>query len=324
MMQLGSDSSVTTLAASSMGGPVRATWLYLSFEFLVGLGISAFLLALNIFRLLLPRPPRALSGDVVVVTGAASSKLGLALTEEFARVGCSVVCVDEDGPSTDAALASNSNCISKSNIFSDQLEEMQVSSRTGNGQRWYRCDLRNRKQLRHLAEKLRHEFGGIDVLVTCPRQIDDHGECGLDKISHELASHYWAAMAFLPSMLLRDKAHLIGITQAVSKQEACMGSKAAIAGLMASLDEELSGGKHKLTFMTVAPKAEPRLRSQTEREIAKEVVQAVQRDMPGLFGSWASKTIYEFRYNILSYFVLTMRALLLVIIPLASTIEYFV
>jgi len=40
---------------------------YLSFEFLIGVVISGFLIILNVIKSLLPKPPRDLSGDVVLV-----------------------------------------------------------------------------------------------------------------------------------------------------------------------------------------------------------------------------------------------------------------
>jgi len=40
---------------------------YLSFEFLIGAVISGFLIILNVIKSLLPKPPRNLSGDVVLV-----------------------------------------------------------------------------------------------------------------------------------------------------------------------------------------------------------------------------------------------------------------
>lgn len=42
-------------------------WLYLSIEFLVGAVISGFLTILNAVKSLLPKPPRDLTGDVVLV-----------------------------------------------------------------------------------------------------------------------------------------------------------------------------------------------------------------------------------------------------------------
>lgn len=42
-------------------------WFYLSVEFLIGAVISGFLSILNVVKLLLPKPPRDLTGDVVLV-----------------------------------------------------------------------------------------------------------------------------------------------------------------------------------------------------------------------------------------------------------------
>lgn len=42
-------------------------WFYLSAEFLIGAVISGFLAILNVIKSQLPKPPRDLSGDVVLV-----------------------------------------------------------------------------------------------------------------------------------------------------------------------------------------------------------------------------------------------------------------
>lgn len=42
-------------------------WLYLSIEFLIGAVISGILTILNAVKSLLPKPPRDLTGDVVLV-----------------------------------------------------------------------------------------------------------------------------------------------------------------------------------------------------------------------------------------------------------------
>lgn len=56
-----------TPSSALINSPSSVTWFYLSFEFLLGLGISGFLLFLSVVKRLLPKPPRDLTGDVVLV-----------------------------------------------------------------------------------------------------------------------------------------------------------------------------------------------------------------------------------------------------------------
>lgn len=55
------------ITANSKTGSSINIWLYLSIEFLIGAVISGFLSILNAVKSLLPKPPRDLTGDVVLV-----------------------------------------------------------------------------------------------------------------------------------------------------------------------------------------------------------------------------------------------------------------
>ncbi|XP_014211283.1 retinol dehydrogenase 10-like [Copidosoma floridanum] len=280
--------------SSGPTGPSSVTWFYLSFEFLLGLAVSGFLVLLAAVKSALPKPPRDLTGDVVLVTGATSS-LGSSLAEEFARGGCSVICVDgAESNVEETASRVRARYPGMERIGPRYRDAKGVTSRVrrplANGGLAYRCNLWDRDEIKELAEKVREDVGRVDVLVTC---AGSSGQGLLDTISQTLMSHYWTVLAFLPSMLNRERAHVIGVTPSVSTEDAYMGSKAAIAGLMESLGEQLSGRGSRLTFMTVAPRAEPRSIEQNEREIAKGVVQAVQRDMCCISTTWSSKVFYQ-------------------------------
>jgi hypothetical protein len=55
------------ISSPRISNPSFLGWLYLNFELLLGLGLSGFLVFLNIIKSLLPKPPRDLTGDVVLV-----------------------------------------------------------------------------------------------------------------------------------------------------------------------------------------------------------------------------------------------------------------
>lgn len=57
----------SVISGPTISSPSSAAWFYLSVEFLVGLGISGFLLFLSLVKSVLPKPPRDLTGDVVLV-----------------------------------------------------------------------------------------------------------------------------------------------------------------------------------------------------------------------------------------------------------------
>ncbi|KYN07182.1 Short-chain dehydrogenase/reductase family 16C member 6 [Cyphomyrmex costatus] len=279
------DESVTT--NSKIGFSINVLF-YLSFEFLIGAVISSFLVILNVIKSLLPKPPRDLSGDVVLIAGV-SSTLGESLAEEFARGGCSVICVDNDFRSVKEITARlKSRCNKVKGIGPKYREKEQEN--VGPTMAAYECNLLDRNAIREIAKKVEDEVGGIDVLVTCAGQPYQDI---FDTANTTLMSHYWMVLAFLPFMLQRDRAHIVGITPITSTQDVYLSSRAAIAGLMESLGQELSNRNSHLTFLAISPTTTRSSTRQKEQEMAKEVVQAVRRDQCSISINWCSKIMYQ-------------------------------
>lgn len=261
-------------------------WIYLSIEFLIAAAISGFLAILNVIKSILPRPPRDLTGNVVLIAGA-SSTLGESLVEEFTRNGCSVICMDKNIRSVEEITGRLKSRMSVGIAAERRKNEPENA---GSIIAAYDCDLLNRDAIRVIAKKVEDKINGIDVLVTCTGQ--PHQDV-FDTVSTTLMSHYWMMLAFLPSMLRRDKAHIVGITPVVSTKDAYLGSKAAVTGLMESLGQELSNRNTHLTFLAVSPTAEQASTMQKEQQVAKDIVQAVSRDQHSISVSWSSKVLYR-------------------------------
>ncbi|XP_066601286.1 short-chain dehydrogenase/reductase family 16C member 6-like [Prorops nasuta] len=276
---------------SHVDGTSSNVWFYLTIEFFIGIAISGFLFLLTVVKSSLPKPPRDLTGDVVLVAGASSS-LGESLVEEFAKSGCSVICVDDDLEAVEriaTRLASRYPRIEEvgSNHSSHGKHE---ASRQKPRVSAYSCNLYDRNAIREIARKIGDSVDRIDVLVTC---TGNQQEDILDTASSTLLSHYWIVLAFLPSMMHRGRAHIVGITPFASMTDAYLGSRAAIAGLMESLSQEMTNANSQITFLTVAPKAEQRLIRQREKQVSKDIVEAVRRDQCTLSVSWFSKMLYQ-------------------------------
>ncbi|XP_018315825.1 short-chain dehydrogenase/reductase family 16C member 6 isoform X2 [Mycetomoellerius zeteki] len=288
MMLRVKDESVTT---NSRTGFSINFLFYLSFEFLIGTVISSFLVILNIIKSLLPKPPRDLSGDVVLIAGV-SSTLGESLAEEFARGGCSVICMDNDFRSVkEITTRLKSQCNKVKGIGPNHREKEQEN--VGPTMAAYECNLLDRNAIREIAKKVEDEVGGIDVLVTCAGQSYQDI---FDTVNTTLMSHYWTVLAFLPSMLQRDRAHIVGITPITSTQDVYLSSRAAIAGLMESLGQELSNRNSHLTFLAISPTtahSSTRREEQEMKRMAKEIVQAVRRGQCSISINWCSKMIYQ-------------------------------
>ncbi|KYN45161.1 Short-chain dehydrogenase/reductase family 16C member 6 [Trachymyrmex septentrionalis] len=281
------DESVTT-KASRTGFSINVLF-YLSSEFIIGAVISSFLVILNVIKSLLPKPPRDLSGDVVLIAGV-SSALGESLAEEFARGGCSVICMDNDFRSAkEITTRLKSRCNKVKGIGPNHREKEQEN--VGPTMAAYECNLLDRNAIREIAKKVEDEVGGIDVLVTCAGQSYQDI---FDTANTTLMSHYWTMLAFLPFMLQRDRAHIVGITPITSTQDVYLSSRAAIAGLMESLGQELSNHNSHLTFLAISPTtARSSSRRQEEQAIAKEVVEAIRRGQCSISINWCSKMMYQ-------------------------------
>lgn len=263
-------------------------WLYLSIEFLIGAIISGFLSTLNAIKSLLPKPPRSLAGDVVLIAGI-SSTLGESLAEKFIKGGCSVICMDKNLRYVEEIIARlRSRCCRVEGIGPNyrkhELEDEKPIIMA------YECDLLDRNAIREIARKIEDDVGGIDVLVTCAGQPNQDI---FDMASTTLMSHYWTMLAFLPLMLRRDRAYVVGVTPVASSQDVYLGSRAAIAGLMESLGQELSDHSSHLTFLAVSPVAGHDYTRQKEQQVAEEVVQAVSRNQSVIDVSWCSKMLYR-------------------------------
>ncbi|XP_076763305.1 retinol dehydrogenase 10-A isoform X2 [Xylocopa sonorina] len=280
--------SETLVGPSRMVCPSSTVWFLLTMEFVIGMFLSAFLAVLAIIKSLLPKPPRDLTGDVVLVAGASSS-LGESLAVEFARNGCSVVCVDNDYESIEET-------VSKLKQQYSAIEEVEPSYRKNDSPRRkatisaYECDLLDKDEIRRTAQKVKEEIGRVDVLVTC---VGDSNQDIFDTASRTLMSHFWTVLAFLPLMVYRNRAHIVGVTPVASSTDAYHGSRAAIVSLMANLCHELSNHGSHLTFLAFSPIAECSTLKQSEEQVAKNIVRAVKTDQNSLSVSWTSKLLYK-------------------------------
>ncbi|KAK0171545.1 hypothetical protein PV328_004988 [Microctonus aethiopoides] len=268
---------------SRMENITSSAWFSLLAEFIIGIVLSATIFILRMIKSTLLKPPRDLTGAVVLVTGATSS-LGRCLAEEFARGGCTIVCVDND------LELVRKIAYELSKNFSTTIRSVGPAHRKQDvtelkAKVWaYQCDLTDRKAISTFAHKFKDEIGSvIDVLITC---TGNSGQDIFDTVNTTLMSHYWTVLAFLPSMIQQQRAYIIGVTPTVSIDDAFMGTRAAIAGLMESLSEEFGNRNNQLNFITVAQKTDSRLIKKSEQKVARDVVQAVRKGQGYLSTKW--------------------------------------
>lgn len=266
-------------------GPPTAAFLYLGAEVFLTALIGLLLATLALVQRVLPKPPRDLKNDTVVVTGAGSG-LGKAVAEEFSKAGCVVACVDQDLDSRQKIVSDSSSQYPRIEDLEPQSDFYQVTTRRTKLS--YKCNSTNRGEILRVAKEIHRDIGHVDVLVSC---VGDSVENILDIASTTLMSHYWTMLAFLPSMIQCQHSHIVAVIPATSTDDAYMGSKAAVAGIIEAISQQFSNA-NQLTFTTVAPKVEPRLIEQSEQQTARDIVEAVRRDQPTLTTSWGSSMIY--------------------------------
>ncbi|XP_043261579.1 estradiol 17-beta-dehydrogenase 11-like [Colletes gigas] len=278
-----------TLARNSRTGcPSSTLWLYLTVEFLIGTFLSGILAILAIVKALLPKPPRDLTGDVVVIAGTASS-LGVALAEEFAKDGCSVICVDSDSNLIEET-------VSRLRTSYPRIEEVESRHSKNDTPRLkstissYECNLLNKDDIGRTARKIKDEIGRVDVLVTCVGTVDQDI---FDTASKTLMSHFWTVLAFLPLMLYQKRAHIVGVTPVASSTDAYHSSRAAITSLMESLGQELSNHSSHLMFLAFSPIADHCALKERKQQVARDIVHAVRTDQSNLSVSWMSRFLYR-------------------------------
>ncbi|XP_076636316.1 short-chain dehydrogenase/reductase family 16C member 6 [Colletes latitarsis] len=261
---------------SRTGCPSSTVWLYLTVEFFIGTFLSGILAILAIIKALLPKPPRDLTGDVVVIAGAASF-LGKSLAEEFAKDGCFVICVDSDSKLIEKTVSR----LTTSYPRSKKVESTILS---------YECNLLNKDDIRRTARKIKDEIGRVDVLVTCVGTVDQDI---FHTASKTLMSHFWTVLAFLPLMLYHKRAHIVGVTPVASSTDAYHSSRAAITSLMESLGQELSNHSSHLMFLAFSPIADHCTLKESKQQVARDIVQAVRTDQNNLSVSWMSRFLYR-------------------------------
>jgi all-trans-retinol dehydrogenase (NAD+) len=170
-----------------------------------------------------------LSGKRVVITGGASG-MGRRIALECARRGADVVVWDLDRERIASVVA-----------------EIASSGATGTGDV---CNVADRSQVYAAARRIEAERGPVDVLVCCAGVVSGKPflELADEQVERTFAVNtlalFWAAKAFLPGMVARNRGHIVTLASAsgligVSKLSDYASSKWAAIGFDESLRVEL-------------------------------------------------------------------------------------
>jgi NAD(P)-dependent dehydrogenase (short-subunit alcohol dehydrogenase family) len=195
-----------------------------------------------------------LRGKVAVVTGAARG-IGRAIAVDLARNGAAVVAVDiadRVSPITEYEPATQADLEETGTLLAEIGVRGAIKF----------ADIRKIGQLRRLAERVEHDFGGIDIVVANAGiqafkpllEMEDHDWC--DIIDCNLNGTANTVRAFAPHLVKRGGGRLILISSmqgryGMKNGSAYSASKWGIIGLMKSAALEL--GKHRITVNCIEP-----------------------------------------------------------------------
>jgi len=189
---------------------------------------------------------KSVQGQVVVITGGAGA-IGKATGQMFANLGAKVALLDVNEKAVKEAAK-------------------EINEDAGLAVEFV-CDCTDLESMKDVANKIRNhkELGDVDIVICCAGILISKAVTDLTvndikrTFDINILGDFWTIQAFLPSMLERNKGHIVAISSAAgqfgnSLSSAYSASKFAIRGLMESLVWELQDlGKTGVKTTTVYP-----------------------------------------------------------------------
>ncbi|KAL3889734.1 hypothetical protein ACJMK2_002063 [Sinanodonta woodiana] len=198
----------------------------------------------SVFRICFPPRRKNIAGQNVLVTGAGHG-IGREIAIELARLGGNLILWDINQSSNEATA--------------------NIIRAFGGTASAYVCDVSKKDDIKRLAEQVRREVGDVDILVNNAGILngDELLEIDDDDIQKTFdintMAHFWTIKEFLPSMISKNKGHLVCVASMAGRFGVCYlvdycASKFAVYGMMEALSEELRcTGKDGVKTTLVCP-----------------------------------------------------------------------
>ncbi|CAH0592798.1 unnamed protein product [Chrysodeixis includens] len=182
-----------------------------------------------ITKILIPPALKSLHGETVLITGAGHG-IGRELALQFAELGATVICWDNDTRRNNAVV-----------------EEIRLKDGECYG---YTIDVTSRDQVAAAATRMRRQLTDVSMVVSnagvlsCAPISHLRQEAIVKLVEINLLSHFWVIQAFLPSMIERRHGHIVAINSSAGLMPCAdmipyCAAKFGLRGLMDSLTEEL-------------------------------------------------------------------------------------
>ncbi|XP_050530623.1 epidermal retinol dehydrogenase 2-like [Daktulosphaira vitifoliae] len=205
------------------------------------------------------RPKRKeVKGQVVLITGAARG-IGRQLALNFHKLGAKIACVDINERGNN--------------------ETAQIIKENGGIARSYTTDVSSKDQIKILHESVREDLGPVDIVINNAGIVDGYLYINPEKdeliqkqFEVNLLSHFWMNREILPSMLTRNKGHIVAISSMASLVEepgvsSYSATKCGINVSMGCLNNELKMINSSVLTTTVLPYF-----VQTNEDITKQLI----------------------------------------------------
>uniref|UniRef100_A0A2A4JSK3 Short-chain dehydrogenase/reductase 3 n=1 Tax=Heliothis virescens TaxID=7102 RepID=A0A2A4JSK3_HELVI len=180
-------------------------------------------------RVLIPPAMKSLHGETILVTGAGHG-VGRELAIQFAELGATVICWDNDARRNNAVV-----------------DEIRLRDGECYG---YTIDVTAREQVTALALRMRRQLTDVSMVVSnagvlsCAPISHVRHDAVMKLIETNLLAHFWVIQAFLPSMIERRHGHIVAINSSAGLMPCAdmipyCAAKFGLRGLMDSITEEL-------------------------------------------------------------------------------------
>ncbi|XP_072752201.1 17-beta-hydroxysteroid dehydrogenase 13-like [Anoplolepis gracilipes] len=201
----------------------------------------------SIFAIFIPKTKKSVADEIVLITGAGHG-IGKELAIGYASLGATVICWDIN-EETNKQTMNEIKMMGTNTVYA------------------YQCNVADRHEVFRVAEKVRKEVGDVTILVNnagiifLKKFLDQSVDEITRVIDVNIMSHYWTLQAFLPSMIEKNRGHVVAVSSVAAFYGATHGtvycpSKSAVKALMEAVFDELrtySERKSLIKFTTVYP-----------------------------------------------------------------------
>lgn len=196
---------------------------------------------------------KKIEGKHVFLTGA-SSGLGRLVAIRLAQRGAKLTLIDvnEKGLESTKRMAKAQSAKTK---YAAEIED---------NIQFIKCDLTQRRQITQAAVFAENKFGPVDILINNAGIVQ--GKSFLEMSEQEASktmtvnaeSHFWTVKEFLPSMIERNRGHIVCVSSMAGKtgspqQTDYCASKFAAYGFMEALTYEIAQMKKNIATTTICP-----------------------------------------------------------------------